>query len=410
MQREAVGGEGTASRQAVWHTALLFALPIILLLLIPTRVLPFAFAASPVYFGWRWLALGSPFPQTRVNPFLLIFLVMFALAFVLLPNYPEGVVLAAQLVAGVMILFAVYDHVHTFAGAWSATALLVLIGAGLAIITPFTVPWRGAPMIPVPLVYEQQLPLLFETANVNVMAGALAPMVPLALALLKAPNARERRIGAAALAPLAVMLFLLQSRGAWVGVAVGIVIWASLYNRWIVPALPLLLLVALVLNNAFGGVTLPQFFFGPVGVELNESVVERQAIWGQALTLLSQAPLLGIGVGGYKYIAPMTPPFALREPKVDLPHAHHMLLQIALDTGIIGLASFVGMWVTLTIGVWKAYRARASRDLAIGVLAALAVIFVHGWGESAFWGFKASFVMWFVMALALWFDKSVIKM
>lgn len=408
MQTESAGGERAASKQAVWHTALLFALPIILLLLIPTRVFPFAFAAAPVYFGGRWLALGSPFPRTRINPFLLIFLGMFALAFALLTKYPEGVVLAAQLVAGVMMLFAVYDHVHTLTGAWSATALLVVIGAGLAVITPFTVPWRGAPMIPIPFVYDQQLPLLFETANVNVMAGALAPMVPLALALLKAPNARERRIGAVALAPLAVVLFLLQSRGAWLGVAVGIVIWASLYNRWIVPVLPLLLLGALLLNNALGGVSLPQFFFGPVGMELNESVVERQAIWGQALTLVSQAPLLGIGVGGYKYIAPLTPPFALREPIIDLPHAHHMLLQIALDTGIIGLAGFVGMWVTLTVGAWRAYRARATRDLAIGVLAAFAVIFVHGWGESAFWGFKASFVLWFVLALALWFDKSVI--
>lgn len=397
-------------RERVWQTALVFALPIILLLLIPTAALPVAFAAAPVYFGWRWIVLGSPFPATRINPFLLIFLVMFALAFALLPKYPEGVVLAAQLVAGVMILYVVYDHVHTLTGLWFAAALLVLMGAGLAVISPFTVLWREAPMIPIPWVYEQRLPLLFETANVNVMAGALAPMVPLALALLRAPNTRERVIGAVALVPIGTILFLLQSRGAWLGVAVGLVIWASLYNRWIVPALPLLLLGALVLNNTFGGVSLPQFFFGPVGTELNETVVERQVIWGQALALLAQSPVLGIGIGGYKYIAPVTPPFALREPKVDLPHAHHMLLQIGLDTGVIGLASFVGLWVTLAVGTWRAYRTRAARDLAVGVLAAFAVLFVHGWGESVFWGFKASFVMWFVMALALLLDKSVIKL
>lgn len=402
--------EHTSIARAVWQTALLFALPIILLLLIPTRLLPIAFAAAPIYFAMRWFALGSPFPKTRINIFLLVFLLMFALAFMLSPKYPEGIVLAAHLVAGVLILFVVFDHVQTLEGAWLTTALLVLIGAGLALITPFTVPWRGAPMFPLPFVYEQNWPLLFETANVNVMAGALAPILVLALTLLNAPNPRVRLIGALALAPLAIILFLLQSRGAWLGVAVGVLIWAALYNRWFVPALPILLLSALVLNNAFGGVSPTQFFYGPVGAELNESAAERQVLWEQGLNLLAQSPLQGIGVGSYSYVARVAPPFSLLAPGKSLPNAHNLFIQIALDTGILGIASFLGMWVALLLVTWRAYRTRATRDLAIGVLAALAVILAHGLGESAYWGFKTSFVMWFICALALLFDKSITKL
>lgn len=395
----------TRVRADVWRTSILFAIPIILLLLIPTPLLPVAFLAAPLYFGLRWIALGSPFPKTQSNPFLLVFLVMFALAFALSPKYPEGLVLAAHLVAGVLILFVVYDHVQTIQGMWFAATVLVVIGAALAIITPFTVPWRGAPMIPIPLVYERNWPILFESVNVGVMAGVIAPILLLALACVRAPDVRIRVVGVLALVPLTLVVFLLQSRGAWLAVAVGLVVWASLYNRWLIPALPLLLLGALALNNALGGPPPAQFLYGSVGTELNESVGERQELWGQAVTMISQFPLAGIGVGGYQYVAPKFPPFVERGMR-DIPHAHNLFLQIGLDTGIIGLLGLIGFGAALAVGVWRGYRRSAARDLAIGVLAAMAALVTHGMGDSIYWGFKAAFVMWFVFALALLFDKS----
>ncbi|MCC7161385.1 MAG: O-antigen ligase family protein [Anaerolineae bacterium] len=412
LQSRALGAEQDAERrgarlhalEGVWRPSILFAIPVILLLLVPTPLLPVAFAVAPLYFVLRWLALGSPFPRTQINPFLLVLLATFAIVFALSPKYPEGIVIAADLIAGVLILFVVLDHVHSVRGMWSAAMLLVLIGAGLAVITPFTVPFRGAPMIPIPFFYEQNWTLLFETTNGNVMAGALAPILLIALACLRVPERRIRAAAALALVPITLILFLLQVRGAWLGVAVGLIVWAALYNRWLVPALPLLLLGALALNNALGGMSPADFLYGPVGTELSESVDERQELWGQAVRLLSQSPLFGIGVGGYTYVAPFAPPFAERGLK-DVPHAHHLFLQVGLDTGIIGLLSFVAFWLALAVGVWRGYRGSVARDLAIGVLAAMAVIVTHGWGDSIFWGFKAAFIMWFVLALALLFDK-----
>ncbi len=50
------------------------------------------------------------------------------------------------------------------------------------------------------------------------------------------------------------------------------------------------------------------------------------------------------------------------------------------------------------------------RDLAIGVLAALTVLVVHEMGESNYWGYKAGFVMWYILGMALLFDKRDIEL
>jgi O-antigen ligase len=94
----------------------------------------------------------------------------------------------------------------------------------------------------------------------------------------------------------------------------------------------------------------------------------------------------------------------------DVPNAHNLWLQVGLDTGLVGLLSFIAFWVVLAVIVFGAYRAGHGRDLAIGVLAALAVMAVQEWGESDYWGYKASFVMWYVFGLALLFDKTTIEL
>jgi O-antigen ligase len=133
-------------------------------------------------------------------------------------------------------------------------------------------------------------------------------------------------------------------------------------------------------------------------------------LWAQAVQMIANSPALGIGVGGYEYVAPTLPPFSAERPMGDVPNAHNLWLQIGLDTGIVGLLAFVALWVVPAVGVFQAYRARRLRDLAIGVLAAMVVMAVQEWGESAYWGFKASFLMWYVLGLAVLFDKSSIEL
>jgi hypothetical protein len=83
---------------------------------------------------------------------------------------------------------------------------------------------------------------------------------------------------------------------------------------------------------------------------------------------------------------------------------------VGLDLGLVGLASFATVIGLSMYAAWRGYRARVTRPLAIGVLAAFVVVLAHGLGDSAVWGFKAGILLWLLCASALVFDKIQVEL
>jgi O-antigen ligase len=272
------------------------------------------------------------------------------------------------------------------------------------------VDWRVPRLFDLPVIYAREYPRLFESTVPNVLAGALAPLVPLALSLLKAPVSRIRVIGAVMLAPIVIVVLLLQSRGALFGLGLGLVVWLCLLNRWFIPVAPVAALVLLLLYRQLGGPPPVTFLYGPVGHDLAETVGERDFLFRQGTALLLAHPVLGIGLGAYETVAPYAPPFSPVEPGPVNPHTHNVLVQVGLDTGLIGLVSFASILALAVYAGWLGYRRTTARMLALGVLAAFVVMLAHGTGDSAVWGFKASIILWLVCACALVFDKIEVEL
>ncbi len=184
-------------------------------------------------------------------------------------------------------------------------------------------------------------------------------------------------------------------------------VWLTLYRRWFLPLIPIGLIVALYLNQLYGGPSPAQFIYGKIGTVTGGTFIERQDMWFQAVYLIRQSPWVGIGLGAYSRIAPYTWPYSPSQPaSLIAPHAHNLFLQVALDTGILGLTAFIVLLMTSLASAWRAFRRRVERDLAIGVMAALTVVIVHGFGDTIVWGTaKSSMVLWILLALAVGFDK-----
>jgi putative inorganic carbon (HCO3(-)) transporter len=244
----------------------------------------------------------------------------------------------------------------------------------------------------------------------NPYAGYLGLTLPLAVGLVLAAvfPARGRvegrwliwatGCGAVMLAALAMS----WSRGAWLGFAAALLAMALavVARRGRIAILAVVFAGLLAYILLAGGISLippsiVQRFsdFAPYlgivdvrGVEItdaNFAVLERMAHWQSALSMWTENPWLGVGIGNYE---PVYYKYALPNWPLPLGHAHNYYLNIAAETGVLGLAAYLFLWGAALLGVWRAAR-RASGwywGVALGVLGVLVHLSVHNFFDNLF--------------------------
>ena len=148
--------------------------------------------------------------------------------------------------------------------------------------------------------------------------------------------------GAASLAAMAA-LTLSFSRGAWIGLALGLAVLVLLAPRSRRPVLAGFAAVALV--GLLSPFLVPgQAVLAAVGDRLAATATgernpydERPAIWREAVRQAEGSPVLGVGPGGYPVRATLDESAA----RVSAPeHAHNVVLTIAAEQGAVGLLGF----------------------------------------------------------------------
>lgn len=116
------------------------------------------------------------------------------------------------------------------------------------------------------------------------------------------------------------------------------------------------------------------------GIEVtdeNYAVLERLAHWQAALDMWRDHVWFGVGFGNYEAAYAQ---YAL--PKWDLPlgHAHNYYLNIAAETGLLGLLAYLMLWATAFVAVVQRIRYSDSmyaRTIALGALGMLIHLSAH---------------------------------
>lgn len=197
------------------------------------------------------------------------------------------------------------------------------------------------------------------------------------------------------LSALILLLGLLVSwsRGAWLGFGVVgmVLLWLAPPRLW---QGTLLLIAASILIGIlwFTGRIPPQIaqritdfqqdftgfqdVRGVVISDENYAVVERLAHWQSALDMAKSHPWLGVGFGNYEIAYP---DFALINWPLALGHAHNYYLNLVAETGLIGLAAYLLMWIGVLWMTWRLLRQTQGiqRGLALGLMGAWIQISVH---------------------------------
>jgi O-antigen ligase len=355
----------------------------VIAVLVMVRRRMFRFAWSPVLLGLMVLAAG------------------FCLSFVATADPVTSLDLLLSYARDMLYFLVVYalllstDQLKTV----TMVAVLVLAGlAGLTVIHEFVLHNSGSlfGLSRVPLVQEggALTPRHAGTSSdVNFWARLLILFTPMALSLLAMSRSlRDRLLWGGATLALLLGVYLTQSRGGFIALFVGLVVWAVLaggrYRRALL-YLPLALLVIVPLSGIGSRLsTLTDVLSGST-TTADPSVVTRKRLQLDAWNMFLDRPVTGNGIGSYVALFPQYDRLANFDDRVTIVvAAHNFYFEQAADGGVVLLlcwAFFFGsvFFVALrTIIAARRIGDETSRFLGLGVIGGLvgwllASVFLH---------------------------------
>jgi len=196
-------------------------------------------------------------------------------------------------------------------------------------------------------------------------------------------HSRHGRLWAAFIMPaLLVSLILTQTRGAWIGVAVGVGVVFLTKDFRLTALIPVAIVTAVVLAPA----SLTDRFYS-IFDKNDLTSRDRVAMLQAGVAIVKDYPLMGVGPNQIERVYPhYRVPDAVKETN---PHLHNVPMQIAAERGLLALAAWAWFVASAAIGLWRLLRRTRHRGLAaagLGVLAAMlaAGLTEYNFGDSEF--------------------------
>ena len=249
--------------------------------------------------------------------------------------------------------------------------------------------------------------------NPNLLAGYLLAAVPLgAVGALVWRSWGARATAALAALSAAVCIVFTFSRGAWIALGVGGLLFALLLLGWlgerfdarVRPWLPVALLGGLACALVLVAGLVPAVgeraasIFTGRGDSSNNF---RLNVWAAVIDMIRAFPFTGIGPGNRTFEAIY--PFFQR-PKYNALSAYSIFLEIAVEMGILGILAFA--WLSLTVLVqglvtWFARVRTDERTLwAAAAVASVVALLVDGATDTV-WFRPAVQIVWWVLCAVI---------
>jgi tetratricopeptide (TPR) repeat protein len=192
------------------------------------------------------------------------------------------------------------------------------------------------------------------------------------------------------------MLFC-RSRGAWLALGAVTILWFLVFGdrvsrRWQVRAIVVTL--ALVIASSLGWSYIREQWQTDV----------RPPIWKATVSMITDRPLLGHGLGTYVAVYPQfrVPEYFLRRKATNVTdHAHNELLEVAAEQGLVGLAATLWLW---GLAVGRGLRAglqydKSEQRATLGLLGAMLVFMFHGLVDVDLRYLPNQSLLWLLMGL-----------
>jgi Tfp pilus assembly protein PilF/O-antigen ligase len=219
------------------------------------------------------------------------------------------------------------------------------------------------------------------------------------------------------------------SRGAWAGFFLGLILLAFLYKRlFLIPVLlaGFFLMIFSPLMQTERNVSFRSDDVRRQEMQMSPQPVEpvkegsaapavkgetdhswqklgmgRYMFWKEALHIIEEFPVFGVGINTYSMIAP--------EYKLTWGgYPHNCYLQMAAETGTIGVLSFFWLLFRLFshgLGAFWRQKRRFFRAVLGGLLPGLFAFLAHSFVDTNFYSVQLGLLMWMAMAVLVTFSK-----
>ena len=180
--------------------------------------------------------------------------------------------------------------------------------------------------------------------NPNVAGGWFACMVLLSIYFISKSNHYKKLFYISDMGLFIIVLCLTGSRGAELGLIIGLLIYFSFERNKI--NFIVTLIVSILMSILLFAPTQIPYLKNLMGHELDHSISGRQAIWEGCYRMFKLKPLTGWGIlgiwsNGWYYIN-----YYMREN-----HGHNIWITIATTLGVVGLAVYIYMKYYLFEGI-----------------------------------------------------------
>lgn len=301
------------------------------------------------------------------------------------------------------------------AGALRIWAAQVTYPAMFVLAAHVAVAWRSLARVNLVLIASLVPPLLAAAAQAalapgsrvyatfmhpNILALFLVYLAPLVLWRLRTAWQRGDRVRVALLATLfaamSVAELLTQTRSAWSGFAIVIVLFAVMLEKRLLVFLPVIAAATLVIPAVqerlsaaqdFEGYTVEQVAAGDVVVD---SYSWRKLLWQAAWRDAEGHRLIGQGVGSFEYNTQRF--FRAASAEVD---PHSIFVQLTYEQGYVGMTLFAWQLIGLLLLGVRAWRVSAAA--AYVTVSLVATTLLVGYSDNVYFYLAAN---WY--AYALW--------
>lgn len=234
-------------------------------------------------------------------------------------------------------------------------------------------------------------------ANPNVLGEYFLLVIPFAFALgLTAPNRRKKLLWLAATGLMCLCLLLTYSRGCYLGLLFGVVIFLVLLDRRFL----ILVGVLAVLSPLYVPHSIWQRLLS-IGDLGDTSTSYRVNIWIGTVKTLKDFWFCGVGPGEGAFNS-VYPLYSLSA--VDTPHSHNLYLQLLCDTGLPGLLALLGFAGSLLRGLITTLcrsRRKETKIYAMAGISAFSGVMLQGFTDYPFYNYRVMLLFFLLAGLCM---------